>query len=179
MVWPVAHLNIMEGPRPTPKEVLAPRSGLAPATPTMNHSEDASFLTIATDRIDASDAMPARTGTQFGGSDARDAAHELPCDFCGAARARSERHRFVWDTGLGTELVLAELCSRCAGEADRLLEMYGGRGRDAIRLTQGHRVSAQEAPPVRTIRGIVIRGLVYVSIALAAFVVVTFVTSRG
>jgi hypothetical protein len=38
------------------------------------------------------------------------------CDLCGGARERSERHRLVWDTGLGTELVLAD-CADAAPNA--------------------------------------------------------------
>jgi hypothetical protein len=113
------------------------------------------------------------------GSASRGTAAGTKCDFCGAAPTSSERHRFVWDTGLGTELVLAELCGSCATEADLLLELYGGRGRDAIRLTQWTRVSEPERAPVRRVVDVVVRGLFYVLIALATFVVYTYVTSRG
>jgi hypothetical protein len=95
---------------------------------------------------------------------------------CGGARERSERHRLVWDAGLGTELVLAELCGRCAERPGRLLEVYGGRGHGALRVTSVH--AAREAQPRHTMRGIILRGLVYVLVALAAFVVVTSVTSH-
>jgi hypothetical protein len=107
--------------------------------------------------------------------------HDTPraaCDFCGVPRAQGERRRFVWDTELGDELVLADLCGRCATEAPRLLEVYGGHGREVIRLTQAATVSAVAPGPVRRVGGIFVRGLLYVLIALAAFVVVTFVTSR-
>jgi hypothetical protein len=100
------------------------------------------------------------------------------CDFCGAPRARGERRRFVWDTGLGDELVLADLCERYAAEAPRLLEVYGGHGREVIRLTQAAPMSAVAPGPVQKVGGLLVRGLLYVLIALAAFVVVTFVTSR-
>jgi len=102
------------------------------------------------------------------------------CDFCGAPLTTSERQRFVWNTGLGTELVLAELCGTCAARADLLLEMYGGRGRDSIRLTQWSRVSAPapEPAPLRRGAGIVIRGLLYVLIALASFLIYTYVSSH-
>ena len=95
---------------------------------------------------------------------------------CGGARERSERHRLVWDTGLGTELVLAELCRRCADRPGRLLEVYGGRGHDALRVIRVP--TAREVQPRRTMGGIILRGLVYVLVALAAFVVVTSVTSH-
>jgi hypothetical protein len=49
------------------------------------------------------------------------------CDVCEAPLVRDERRRLVWDSGVDGELVLAELCSRCAGESDRLLQLYGGR----------------------------------------------------
>jgi hypothetical protein len=101
------------------------------------------------------------------------------CDVCGAPRARGERRRLVWDSGLGGELVLADLCARCAGESDHLLETYGGRGRHAVRLIQEGSVSAVEQATVRRVGGMVVRGLFYVLLALVTFVVVTFVTSRG
>jgi uracil-DNA glycosylase family 4 len=46
-------------------------------------------------------------------------------------------------------------------------------------LTQGGSVSAVEQTSVRRVGGMVVRGLFYVLLALATFVVVTFVTSRG
>lgn len=101
------------------------------------------------------------------------------CDICGGDRARSDRHRLVWDTGLGTELVLAELCGQCTAQADRLIAVYGGHGRDSIRLTQADSVSARETTPVYKISGVVVRGFVYALIALTAFAVVTFVSARG
>lgn|SRR5215207_324499 len=125
------------------------------------------------------DAVRTRTGRRSRGAHARDAVAVAACDLCGAPRANGERRRFVWDSGLHGDLVLADLCSRCARQADRLLELYGGRDRNALRVTQGDRVPAPEATTVRRVGGMVVRGLLYVLIALAAFVVVTFVTSRG
>jgi hypothetical protein len=101
------------------------------------------------------------------------------CDFCGGPRARGERLRLVWDSGLGGDLVIADLCDRCAGKADRLLEMYGGRGRTVMRLTQASPVSAPETAPLQRVGATIVRALVYVLIALATFVVFTVVTSRG
>ena len=98
---------------------------------------------------------------------------------CGAPRARAERRRLVWNSGLDGELVLADLCGRCTGQVDRLLEMYGGYGRNAVRLTQEEPVSARKAATVQRLGGFVVRGLLYVLIALAAFVVFTVVTSRA
>jgi hypothetical protein len=103
----------------------------------------------------------------------------LVCDFCGAPRARDDRHRFVWDSGLGVELVLADLCGRCAAEAGRLLKVYGGHGREAIRFEQAEGVAATEAGPTRGVGGLLGRSLLYLLIALSAFVVVTLITSRG
>jgi hypothetical protein len=81
----------------------------------------------------------------------------------------------VWEHELGG-LVLAELCRRCATQADPLLELYGGRGRDAIRLVQEIRAS----PPLRTGQPHAFaRGIVYLLIAVASFLLVTLVTSRG
>jgi hypothetical protein len=70
------------------------------------------------------------------------------------------------------------LCIRCAGQADRLLETYGGRGRDAMRVTQADAVSELERSPAHRVGGSLVRGVLYVLIALATFVVVTFVTSH-
>lgn len=114
------------------------------------------------------------------GMPSRDAAVSAAvCDVCGAPRARGERRRLVWDSGLGGDLVLADLCGRCAAEVDRLLELYGGHGRNTIRLTQADAVAAPERAPVRKVGGIAVRGLLYLLIALASFLVVTFVTARG
>jgi hypothetical protein len=82
----------------------------------------------------------------------------------------------VWDTGLGGEVVLADLCRRCAADGDRLLELYGGHDRGAIRLTRP--VAAPETGVVQKVSGMVVRGVLYALIALAVFFVVTFVTSR-
>lgn len=46
-------------------------------------------------------------------------------------------------------------------------------------LTQGGSVSAVEQTSLRRVGGMVVRGLFYVLLALATFVVVTFVTSHG
>jgi hypothetical protein len=100
------------------------------------------------------------------------------CDFCGATRARGERRRLVWDSGLGGDVVLADLCERCAGDADRLLEMHGGRGRKAMRLTQASAVSSPETA-IQRVGGALVRGLVYLLIGLATFVIFTVVTGRS
>jgi hypothetical protein len=100
------------------------------------------------------------------------------CDVCGAARARGERRRLVWDSGLDGALVLADLCGRCAGQSDRLLEIYGGYGRHAVRFMQSEPVSVRPMATLQQLGGNVVRGLIYVLIAVAAFVVYTFVTAR-
>ena len=134
-------------------------------------------MTDAQDPVDVVDAISTRTEKQFEASGSLGASNT--CDLCGAARTRSERQRLVWDTGLGIELILADLCRQCAGHPGPLLAIYGGRGHDALRVTQAEAVSARETAPGHTMRSIVLRGLVYVLVALAAFVVVTTVTSRG
>jgi hypothetical protein len=96
---------------------------------------------------------------------------------CGAVRARGERRRIVWDTGLGGDVVLADLCRRCAADGDRLLELHGGHGRTAMRLTQP--VATSETGLVKRVSGVVLRGALYGLIALAVFFVVTLFTSRG
>jgi hypothetical protein len=114
------------------------------------------------------------------GMPSRDAAVSgAVCDVCGAPRARGERRRLVWDSGVGGDLVLADLCGSCAAEIDRLLVLYGGHGRSAMRLTQADTVSARKRAPVRKVGGIAVRSLLYLLIALASFLVVTFVTARG
>jgi hypothetical protein len=87
----------------------------------------------------------------------------------------------VWKGGLGDDLVLADLCGRCAAESNRLLEIYGGRGRDAMRLTQQFAASAAEPAGARLqmLGAMFVRALVYVLIAFATFLVITFVTARN
>ena len=57
--------------------------------------------------------------------------------------------------------------------------MHGGRGREAVELTQERFVSAAEPAPgqLHRVGGMIVRGLVYVLIALATFVVITAITS--
>ena len=103
----------------------------------------------------------------------------LACDVCGHARTRDERHRLVWKRDNATRLVLAELCRNCATFADPLVELYGGCGRETIRLV----TEVRAAPPPRAVQsrvlGFTARGVLYLLIALAAFLLVTLVTSRG
>jgi hypothetical protein len=101
------------------------------------------------------------------------------CDFCGAVCARSQRRRLTWETERGDELVLADLCARCAAHADRLLALYGGRGRASMQLSGPGRADAIPLALVRRASGALMRALVYVLIALAVFFVVTLITSRG
>jgi hypothetical protein len=84
----------------------------------------------------------------------------------------------VWDSGLDGELVLAELCARCAGQADELIAVFGGRGREALRLTQQVAVSPAERKPMLRVGGVVVRGVVYVLVAVVAFPMITFLTAR-
>ena len=100
------------------------------------------------------------------------------CDFCGGPRANSEQQRLVWDSGRDGELVLAELCAQCAGQADELVAVFGGRGREAMRLTQRFAASPAARKPVRRVGGVAVRGVVYVLVAVVAFLVVTFLTAR-
>ena len=100
------------------------------------------------------------------------------CDFAELHAPNSERQRLVWDSGRDGELVLAELCARCAGQADELVTVFGGRGREAVRLKQHVAVSPPERTPVRRVGGVVVRGVVYVLVAVLAFLVITFLTAR-
>jgi hypothetical protein len=139
-------------------------------------------LTNARVRVDVSDAISTRREKQLGDSESRNPTEPVApstCDICGAARTRSERQRLVWDAGPGTELVLAELCRDCAARPNDLLETYGARSHGALRVTAADLVSERETPRARAIGGIVLRGLVYVLVAIAAFVLITAVTSRG
>jgi hypothetical protein len=140
-------------------------------------------LTNALVSVDVSDAISTRHEKQLGDSDSRNPTEPVApsaCDICGAARTRSERQRLVWDTGSGTELILAELCRHCATRPEALLETYGAHSHGALRvITRADLVSERETAPARAISGIVLRGIVYVLVALAAFVVVTTLTARG
>jgi hypothetical protein len=84
----------------------------------------------------------------------------------------------MWKTERGDELVLADLCARCAAHADRLLDVYGGRGRASMRLTGPGTADVIPLPLVRRVSGVLVRGVVYVLIALVVFFVVTLITSR-
>jgi hypothetical protein len=83
----------------------------------------------------------------------------------------------VWAGPDGAELVLAEPCTRCASQADGLLEQYGGRGRHAVRLVQvGPRMPL--TVPRQRVSGFATRGLAYLLIAIAVFLLVTLVSSQ-
>jgi hypothetical protein len=127
-------------------------------------------------------------GSRFGGSPSfaaqpraqpeaaepgRHAAHAV-CDFCRGALKREERHRLIWESQ-SAELVLADLCSRCAARAETLLELYGGRGRKSIALVQEIRPLAR---PHRVV-GFVARGALSLLIALAFFLIVTLISSAA
>jgi hypothetical protein len=119
-----------------------------------------------------------RLSASRGTIDSRVASSVGVCDFCGRPRAWCERKRLVWDSCVDGDLVLAELCARCASHSKRLLEIYGGRGRDAVWLTPEPAVSSVARVRARRVGGVFLRGLVYVLMALASFVVVTLITSR-
>ena len=129
-----------------------------------------------------SDAISTRREKQLGDADSRDPTDALApasCDICGGPRTRFERQRLIWDAGPGDQLILAELCRDCATRPDALLEAYGVRSHGALKITRADVVSVPESPPARAIGGVVVRGLLYVLIALAAFVLVTALTSHG
>jgi hypothetical protein len=84
----------------------------------------------------------------------------------------------MWETE-SDEIVLADLCARCAADADRLLEVYGGRARASMRLTAPATADAMPMALLRRASGVLARGVVYALIALAVFFVVTLLTSRG
>lgn len=73
--------------------------------------------------------------------------------------------------------MLADVCSACATQVDAILERHGGHGRNAIRLKQPDAVSRDG--PARKLGGVAVRSIVYLWIALASFLLVTWLTSRG
>jgi hypothetical protein len=83
----------------------------------------------------------------------------------------------VWAGPDRTELVLAEPCTRCASQGGGLLELYGGRGRHAVRLVQvGPRIPF--TVPRHRVSRFATRGLAYLLIAVAAFLLVTLISSQ-
>jgi hypothetical protein len=100
------------------------------------------------------------------------------CDFCRAPCPRSQRRWLMWKTECGDDVVLADLCARCASHADQLLEVYGGRGRSSMRVTGPATEDVVPLAVVRRASGMLVRGAIYVLIALATFFVVTLITSR-
>ena len=84
----------------------------------------------------------------------------------------------MWAGPDGTELVLAEPCQRCASQADGLLARYGGRGRHAVRLVQVAPPSIQLPVQHHRVSGFAARGLAYLLVAIAAFVLVTLISSQ-
>jgi hypothetical protein len=119
---------------------------------------------------------PTRRGQEIG-ADHRPTARLLACDVCGNARTRGERHRLVWESVPANRLVLAELCRNCAMFADVLLDLYGGCGRDSVVLVHEIRASLPTRSVQPRVFGHVARGILYLLIALAAFVLVTMATS--
>jgi hypothetical protein len=126
-------------------------------------------------RFAGSPSLAAQPKTQAKGSQPPRRAAYPACDFCKTALTRGERHRLVWESSLPTGLVLADLCSHCSTRAESLIELYGGCGRDAIRLAQEVRPSA----PARKVAGFIARGALYVLIAITFFVIVTAISSRA
>lgn len=111
------------------------------------------------------------------GAPAEEAATRTPlCDVCSAPCPRGVRRRLVWASELAGDLVLADLCARCAADSDRLIQMYAG---ESVRVTEQVVRSPVTPAPARRVGGMVLRGIVYFAIAVAAFAVVTLLTSRN
>jgi hypothetical protein len=125
-------------------------------------------------RVGGSPSLAAQPGTQAEGSQPPRRAAQPTCDFCESALTRGERHRLVWERSLATGLVLADLCSHCSTRVESLVELYGGRGRNAIRLAQQVRPSA----PAHKVAGFIARGALYLLIAFTFFLIVTLISSR-
>jgi hypothetical protein len=100
------------------------------------------------------------------------------CDFCGAVHDKKTRRQLLWDTRLGN-LVLADLCGRCADRPGRLLERYGGRGRESMVLSEAPTPAPTRARVVARTEFALLRVLIYLLIALAFFLLVTLVTARS
>ena len=134
--------------------------------------------------LDLVDGSRKNGGSRFGGSPSSFAqrgtqaeavrSRAAPaCDFCRSALPRGERNRLVWEgPELGTELILADLCSRCA-------TAYGSGSQSArptaVRLVQEVRPSAA-APKVV---GFLARAAAYLLIAVTFFLIVTAISSRA
>src|SRR5436309_14385329 len=77
------------------------------------------------------------------------------CDFCRSILPRGEPHRLVWESAaLAGELILADLCSRCAAEAFGSAPAYLPARLDAVRLV--HVVRHSAAPSI--VSGFIARG---------------------
>jgi hypothetical protein len=104
-----------------------------------------------------------------------EAVWSLPrCDLCGGSLPRESRYRLMWETAPGGELILADLCERCAFKSDALFGGLVGGG-TAVRLP---RAEAPRPTVVRGAAGLVANTIVYVLIALAVFLLVTLVSGR-
>jgi hypothetical protein len=133
-------------------------------------------------RLDASPVVESRLradppGDQVAGSAAPGGVAVFRCDFCAAGCAKSERRRLIWETESDGELVLADLCPRCASEPDWLLETYGRRGGTSLRVTRPA-TAATGFIFLRRTSSVVVSAAVYLLIALATFFVVTLITAR-
>jgi hypothetical protein len=126
-------------------------------------------------RFGGSPSLAAQPRTRPEAAEPRRPSAHPACDFCRGALGREERHRLVWESPFPAELVLADLCSRCATSAETLLELYGGRGRESIALVQEVRPSAR----AHRVVGFLARGALYLLIALAFFLIVTLISSAA
>jgi hypothetical protein len=102
------------------------------------------------------------------------AASVSACDLCGSARSPRERQRIVWNSGgVGAELVLADLCSTCAADPERVLDRFGGHARGALRVSRETRVEPSRDARMPRFG----RVLVYLLVAFASFIIVTLISS--
>lgn len=84
----------------------------------------------------------------------------------------------MWQTEADGELLLSDLCPRCASDADRLLGAYGGRDHASLRIAGPATADAAGLMLLRRTSGAAVRAAIYVLIALATFFVVTLITAR-
>jgi hypothetical protein len=116
-------------------------------------------------RLGGSPSLAAQPGTQF--------PRGASCDFCRTSLTTDERHRLVWRSTFVSELILADLCGRCATGAQSLVDRYGGHGREAIALVS----EARAGPPTHRVPALVARSSLYLLIALTFFLIVTLFSS--
>jgi hypothetical protein len=97
------------------------------------------------------------------------------CDFCRSAFPRGERHRLVWESAVAGELVLAEICSRCAAKSFGSAHGASTSQPDTLRLVQ----AVESSAPAHRVVAFVAHGVLYLVIAVTFFLIVTLISSSA